>query len=185
MGGKKPVPKVRPAFVILGSHDLELNHSALLARYFDALKFGAVPESLCGLEGPQPIECTNDCRCLECWSQLPDNAVCVARSTGEAVGGSIEATHPRPSRSDWVYGMHTVRWQEVTVTSLVCTTEGEAEEYAKAASTDDEVLAAAVTRYLLDTPGELKPLKLFVAGQEQIFPFVSDDRRIFANDLSR
>ena len=80
-----------------------------------------------------------------------------------------------------VYGVHTVRANEVAVTTLVCRSLASAQEYAAGVSTDPGVLAAAVTHYPLDTPGERSPVALFVAGIRQDVPYISDDRRVYAN----
>jgi hypothetical protein len=98
----------------------------------------------------------------------------------EASGGRIPASEPRDERR-FVYAVYAVRADEVTATELVCGQLAGAEEYAASLSTDPGVLAAAVTRYLVDAPGERKPLVLFVAGKRQQVPYVSDDRRVFAN----
>lgn len=48
-------------------------------------------------------------------------------------------------------------------------------------STDPEVLAGAVTRYVLNSPGLRSPESLFVKGQRQQVPHLSDDREVAAN----
>jgi hypothetical protein len=80
-----------------------------------------------------------------------------------------------------VYGVHTVRPDEICCTEIIWSAKDKAETYAKDLSTDPGVLAGAVTRYVLNSPGERTPVALFVAGQRQDVPHLSDDRRIAAN----
>lgn len=83
--------------------------------------------------------------------------------------------------AELVYAAHAVRPEEIYSTAVVWTTQTNAEAYAREVSTDPEVLAGAVTRFMLDTPGIRKPIALFVNGERQAVPHLSDDRRIAAN----
>ncbi|WP_156994249.1 hypothetical protein [Pseudonocardia acaciae] len=80
-----------------------------------------------------------------------------------------------------VYAVHTVRPREIRATEVIWTAAGDAESYAQALSTDPGVIAGAVTRFVLNSPGERKPVALFVHGMRQQVPHLSDDRRIAAN----
>lgn len=80
-----------------------------------------------------------------------------------------------------VYAVHAVRADEICATEVIFTGQDRAEEHAAAVSTDPEVLAGAVTRYVLDSLGERKPIALFVKGERQKVPHLSDDRRVAAN----
>jgi hypothetical protein len=84
-------------------------------------------------------------------------------------------------RDDIVYAVHAVRSQEITATELICRTQSEAESYAASLSTNPAVIAAAVSRFRLDQLGTRSPVALFVAGERQDVPYVSNDRRVFAN----
>jgi hypothetical protein len=80
-----------------------------------------------------------------------------------------------------VYGLHSVKADEVMATEIICSVLGEAEEYARMVSGDPGVLAAAVTCYQVDAPGRRSAVALYVQGRRQQVPYVSDDRRISAN----
>jgi hypothetical protein len=80
-----------------------------------------------------------------------------------------------------VYAVHAVRPHEICATEVVFTTPENADSYATEVSTDPGVLAGAVTRYVLDTPGERHPMSLFVKGERQQVPHLSDDRQVAAN----
>jgi hypothetical protein len=83
--------------------------------------------------------------------------------------------------ADVVYAVHAVRPDEICATEVIWTAREKAEAYARELSTDPGVLAGGVTRYTLNSPGERTPVALFVAGQRQEVPHLSDDRRIAAN----
>lgn len=51
---------------------------------------------------------------------------------------------------------------------------------AQARSHDHGVLAVAVTRFTVDEPGTRSSAALYVAGQKQAVPYVSDCRRFFS-----
>ena len=56
-----------------------------------------------------------------------------------------------------------------------------AEIYAKTMSRDPGVVAAAVTRHIVDAEGQHRPEALYVNGTRQEVAYVSDDRRINAH----
>ena len=80
-----------------------------------------------------------------------------------------------------VYAVHAVRPDEICATEVIWTTKSEADQYAKELSTDPGVLAGAVTRFVLNSPGERTPIALYVNGTRQQVPHLSDDRQIAAN----
>ncbi|WP_037069273.1 hypothetical protein [Pseudonocardia acaciae] len=80
-----------------------------------------------------------------------------------------------------VYAVHAVRPNEICATEVVWTVKNKADEYAQELSTDPGVLAGAVTRFVLDSPGERHPESLFVNGNRQEVPHLSDDRQVAAN----
>lgn len=84
-----------------------------------------------------------------------------------------------------VYGVHAIRPQEISATALLCSTVAKAERYAKELSADPGVLGAAVTRYTVDEQGHRTAVALYVNGVKQHVPYVSDDRRLWANGLMR
>lgn len=81
----------------------------------------------------------------------------------------------------YVYAVHAVRPEEICATEVVYTVKSDADKWAAAVSTDSEVLAGAVTRYTLNTPGERHPESLYVKGEQQEVAHLSDDREIAAN----
>jgi hypothetical protein len=84
-----------------------------------------------------------------------------------------------------VYAVHAVRAEEICATEVIFTSLQRADEWAVAVSTDPGVLAGAVTRYMLDSPGERHPESLFVKGDRQQVAHLSDDREIAANGYLR
>jgi hypothetical protein len=80
-----------------------------------------------------------------------------------------------------VYTVHAVRPEEICATEVIFNSPEQAEDWARAVSTDPDVLAGAVTRYRLNAPGERKPVALFVNGERQEIPHLSNDRQIAAN----
>lgn len=80
-----------------------------------------------------------------------------------------------------VYAVHAVRPEEICATEVIFNSPDKAEDYARSVSTDPGVLAGAVTRYRLNSPGERKPVALFVKGDRQQVPHLSDDRQVAAN----
>jgi hypothetical protein len=104
------------------------------------------------------------------------SAAGAAMSTGRAPD-----TEPAGEPGAVIFGVHAVRADEVQATDVVYCDRAAAEAWAVAVSTFPDVLASAVTRYLLDSPGHRTPISLFVNGERQSVPYVSDDRRIFAN----
>jgi hypothetical protein len=181
--GTSPLPIIRVAYVVLKRLDPNLNHAAMLANYYTAIKDDRVPRSLCGLDQAQSIECTSSARCKKCWELLPTNAARVAALDNWCASGRNEVVadapiNQRSGGSIGVYAVHTILPGEVTPVELVCSTPEEATQYAKVRSTDSDVLGAAVTRHTLDTPGERRGVALYVDGRRQQTPYVSDDRRI-------
>jgi len=77
-----------------------------------------------------------------------------------------------------VWTVHTVQPDEVRPTVLICSYITAAEDYAAAHSSDEGVLAAAVTSFVLDQLGSRRAVSLWVAGERQAVPYVSNDRRI-------
>lgn len=84
-----------------------------------------------------------------------------------------------------VYAVHAVRPEEICATEVIFTSSDRADEYASAVSTDPGVLAGAVTRYVLDRPGERHPESLYVKGRRQEVAHLSDDRATAANGYLR
>jgi len=80
-----------------------------------------------------------------------------------------------------VWAVHAVRAYEISATELICAEQESAEKYACVLSTDPGVLAGAVTRFVIDAPGIRTPVALYVAGDNQQVPHISDDRRVYAN----
>lgn len=84
-----------------------------------------------------------------------------------------------------VYAVHAVRPDEICATEVIWSAKGNAESYARELSTDPDVLAGAVTRFVLNTPGDRHPEALFVKGERQEVPHLSDDRQVGANGWIR
>lgn len=80
-----------------------------------------------------------------------------------------------------VYAVHAVKPAEICATEVVFTALGRADDWAREVSTDPNVLAGAVTRFTLDSPGERHPESLFVKGERQEVGHISDDRKVAAN----
>lgn len=80
-----------------------------------------------------------------------------------------------------IYAVHAVRANEVRPTELICSNLADAEANAAALSQDPGVLAAAVTRFTVDSPGTRSCVALYVGGTRQAVPYVSDDRRIYSS----
>jgi hypothetical protein len=80
-----------------------------------------------------------------------------------------------------VHGVHAVRPREICATQFISATLAAAEKYAQVMSTDPDILAAAVTSYVMEAEGRRSPEALYVAGKRQQMPYVSDGRRITAN----
>lgn len=85
------------------------------------------------------------------------------------------------SGEPFIYAVHAVRADEICSTEVVWSSQGSAEDYAGKLSTDPGMLAGAVTRFRVDSPGERKALAMYVSGTRQQVPHLSDDRRIAAN----
>ncbi len=97
-----------------------------------------------------------------------------AKSRATSNEGGERATHV-------VYGVHAVRPREICATQFVTVHSLTAEKYAEVMSQDPGVLAAAVTRYVMDAEGQHRAETLYVDGVRQHVPHVSNDRRIHAN----
>lgn len=69
-----------------------------------------------------------------------------------------------------IYGVHAVRPREVCATQFVTANFSAAEKYAKTVSRDPGVLAAAVTRHVVDAEGQHRPEALYVNGRRQEVP---------------
>lgn len=95
-----------------------------------------------------------------------------------------ERSVSRVSRALVVYAVHAVRDTEISSTALVTSSLEPAERYAAALSGDPGVLAAGVTEFELDTAGRRTAVALYVTGIRQRAPYVSDDRRVYANGRS-
>jgi hypothetical protein len=80
-----------------------------------------------------------------------------------------------------VYAVHAVKPAEICATEVIFTGQDKADHWAEQVSTDPEVLAGAVTRYVLNSPGERTPISLYVKGQRQEVAHLSDDREVAAN----
>jgi hypothetical protein len=80
-----------------------------------------------------------------------------------------------------LYAVHVVRAGEIPATMLISGRQETAERHAQVLSTDPGVLAGAVTQFVLDVPGRRTAVALYVAGERQQAPYVSDNRRIYAN----
>jgi hypothetical protein len=68
---------------------------------------------------------------------------------------------------EWIFAVHATRPDDVGVIEIVFGNEREARTYAADRSTDVGVLAASVTRYLLDELGTRHAVAWFVSGEEQ------------------
>jgi hypothetical protein len=80
-----------------------------------------------------------------------------------------------------IYAVHAVKPAEICATEVVFTEKDRADHWAAEVSNDPGVLAGAVTRYVLNSPGERTPVSLFVKGQRQEVAHLSDDRTVAAN----
>lgn len=99
----------------------------------------------------------------------------------EAAAAVVGCAVSGPVSGSRVYAVHAVCPDEICATEVIWTAESDAEKWAHALSTDPGVLAAAVTWFALDSPGERRAVALFVQGKRQQVPHLSDDRRIGAN----
>lgn len=80
-----------------------------------------------------------------------------------------------------VFAVHAVRPAEVRPTELICASLTDAEHYAAALSTDPGVLAAGISRFVVDELGTRRAVALYVRGVRQQVPYVSDDRIVHAS----
>ncbi len=86
-----------------------------------------------------------------------------------------------PVSGDRVYAVHAVCPHEICATEVIWTVQSDAEKWACELSSDPGVLAGAVTWFVLNSPGERRAVALFVQGERQQVPHLSDDRRIGAS----
>jgi hypothetical protein len=84
-----------------------------------------------------------------------------------------------------VFAVHTVMADEVRPTQALFADENRALAYAAEVSTDDEVLAASVVRFVLDELGTRRNLAMYVMGERQVAPHISNDRRIHGGGRCR
>jgi hypothetical protein len=84
-----------------------------------------------------------------------------------------------------VFAVHAVRPDEIRPTQMICQKLSAAEKYAAGLSTEPDVLAAGVTRFILDELGTRTPIALYVRGIRQKVPYVSDDRKIHAGGAAK
>lgn len=78
-----------------------------------------------------------------------------------------------------VWGVHLSRQDAAAAlvvgpTIMVCTSESLAEQQAFERSKDSDVRGASVTRYFLDRVGDQTRVSLWVRGERQKVPFVTD-----------
>lgn len=83
-----------------------------------------------------------------------------------------------------IYGVHAIKADEISATAMLCSTLAKAEAYATQLSTDPGVIAAAVTRYMVDEQGRRTAIALYVDGKRQEVPWISNDRQVLANGWS-
>jgi hypothetical protein len=100
----------------------------------------------------------------------------------EEIDGQDAPRRERPSRAlRYVWAVHTTLPSEIRPTDAVFGTEEAACARACEMSTDAEVLAASVVRFAVDELGTRRGVAMFVDGQRQMVPYVSDCRGIYAN----
>jgi hypothetical protein len=85
---------------------------------------------------------------------------------------------PRQISPAHIYAVHSVMADEVRPTQAVYTDPETALDYAAALSNDEEVLAASVVRFTLDELGTRRNVAMFVNGQRQRVPHLSDCRSV-------
>ena len=101
--------------------------------------------------------------------------------TGEEIDGEDAPRVDQPSIAvRYVWTVHSTLPNEVRPTDAVFRTEEAACTHARAMSKDVEVLAASVVRFTVDELGTRKGVAMFVDGERQLVPYVSDCRRIYA-----
>jgi hypothetical protein len=79
-----------------------------------------------------------------------------------------------------VWTVHVTLVDEVRPTEAVFGREQAACTHARAMSKDTGVLAASVVRFAIDELGTRKGVAMFVQGERQMVPYVSDCRSIYA-----
>ena len=84
-----------------------------------------------------------------------------------------------------VYAVHTTRADEVRPTEAIYSDEATACAHAAEMSTDHGIVAASVVRFALDRHGDRRNIAMFVGGQRQVLPHLSDDRRVHGGGRSR
>ncbi|MEV1295977.1 hypothetical protein [Pseudonocardia sp. NPDC049635] len=74
-----------------------------------------------------------------------------------------------------VYAVHTAKPDSVSAVEVVFLSEGEAREFAADRSTDERVLSASVTSYVVGLFGSRQPVCWFRGGAEQPVRFDRPD----------
>jgi len=74
-----------------------------------------------------------------------------------------------------VYAVHTAKPDSVSAVEVVFTSEQEARAFAADRSTDDRVLSASVTSYVVGLLGSRRPVCWFREGEEQSVRFDRPD----------
>lgn len=69
--------------------------------------------------------------------------------------------------ADQVFAVHTTKPEVLGAVEIVFRSEDEAREYAADRSTDERVLSASVTAYVVGQLGSRRPVCWFSAGEEQ------------------
>lgn len=78
--------------------------------------------------------------------------------------------------SGMVFSVHTTKPDDVGAVEIIFSTEHEARKYAQERSTDQQVLAASVARFVVGELGTRHPVAWYVDGTEQPHRF---DRRLY------
>jgi len=86
---------------------------------------------------------------------------------------------PKQRTETVIWGVHLARRDAtrqliVGPTVMVCSNEPLAQQEAFERSKDAQVLAASVTRYILDRTGDHKRVSLYVEGKRQLRPYCTD-----------
>jgi hypothetical protein len=101
---------------------------------------------------------------------------------GDEIGGGDAPRVDQPVLAvRYVWTVHITLANEVRPTEAVFRRENSACARAREMSKDTEVLAASVVRFTVDELGTRTGVAMFVNGQRQMVPYVSDCRGIYAN----
>lgn len=100
------------------------------------------------------------------------------RANPESKPKAKSPTDGQPEPQQVVYGVHAVKPREVCATQFLTAHLSVAEHHAEAVSRYPGVLAAAVTRYVMEAEGQHRAEALYVQGERQQVPYVSDDRLV-------